>query len=186
MGGEGLGSGPQTEKHLPQSPFTGQFFLDVDILYCLVWVLSFYGFFRYVCTLYATMFVYLERLFRHSCCLWLIRLCFLYVRKNVNFFVIKKATLQNGLDIFEKLDYLTFKKFTAMDDFFMLCFEIFSETANYIAGTVPARVVHACKALYDVFKYRYLCYSMCMCLMFLTTQHSGEPKMVVWFFLNMV
>jgi hypothetical protein len=25
-GGRGWGSGPQTDKHLPQSPFTGQFF----------------------------------------------------------------------------------------------------------------------------------------------------------------
>ncbi len=34
---------PQTDKHLPQSPFTGQFFLDDDILYCLLCVLSFSG-----------------------------------------------------------------------------------------------------------------------------------------------
>ncbi len=27
-----LGSGPQTDKHLPQSPFTGKIFLDDDIL----------------------------------------------------------------------------------------------------------------------------------------------------------
>jgi hypothetical protein len=37
------GSGPQTDKHLPQSPFRGQFFLDDDILHCLLRVLSFYG-----------------------------------------------------------------------------------------------------------------------------------------------
>jgi hypothetical protein len=37
------GSGPQTDKHLLQSPFTGQFCLDDDILHCLLWVLSFYG-----------------------------------------------------------------------------------------------------------------------------------------------
>ncbi len=36
-------SGPQTDKHLPQSPFTGQFFLDDDILHCLLSVLSVYG-----------------------------------------------------------------------------------------------------------------------------------------------
>jgi hypothetical protein len=35
----------QTDKYLPQSLFTGQFFLDddiFDILHCLLWVLSFY------------------------------------------------------------------------------------------------------------------------------------------------
>jgi hypothetical protein len=32
------------DKHLPQRPFTGQYFLDDDILHCLLWVLSFYGF----------------------------------------------------------------------------------------------------------------------------------------------
>ncbi len=37
------GSGPQTDKHLPQSPFTGSLFLDEDILHCLLWVLSVYG-----------------------------------------------------------------------------------------------------------------------------------------------
>ncbi len=37
------GSGPQIDKHLLQSPFTGQFFLDDDILLCLLWVLSYYG-----------------------------------------------------------------------------------------------------------------------------------------------
>ncbi len=42
-GGLGVvwGHGSQTEKHLPQSPFT--VFLDDDILHCLLWVLSFYG-----------------------------------------------------------------------------------------------------------------------------------------------
>ncbi len=35
------GSGPQTDRHLTQSPFTGQFFLDDDILHCLLRVLSF-------------------------------------------------------------------------------------------------------------------------------------------------
>jgi hypothetical protein len=33
------GSGPQTDKHLPQSPFTGLF---SDLLHCLLSVLSFY------------------------------------------------------------------------------------------------------------------------------------------------
>ncbi len=39
-GGGLWGSGPQTDKHLPQSP---QSFLDDDILHWLLWVLSFYG-----------------------------------------------------------------------------------------------------------------------------------------------
>jgi hypothetical protein len=33
-GGGVLGSGPQTDKHLPRSPLTGQI-LDDDILHCL-------------------------------------------------------------------------------------------------------------------------------------------------------
>ncbi len=42
QGGGGVrGSGPQTDKQLPQSPFTGNF-LDDDILHCLLLVLSFY------------------------------------------------------------------------------------------------------------------------------------------------
>jgi hypothetical protein len=32
-----------SDKYLPQSPFTGQFFY-VDILHCLLWVLSFYDY----------------------------------------------------------------------------------------------------------------------------------------------
>jgi hypothetical protein len=32
-----------SDKHLPQSPFTGQFFLDDNILHCILWVLSFNG-----------------------------------------------------------------------------------------------------------------------------------------------
>ncbi len=40
-GGRVGGYGPQTDKHLPQSPFTDQF-LDDDILNCPLWVLSFY------------------------------------------------------------------------------------------------------------------------------------------------
>ncbi len=32
-----------SDKHLPQSLFTGQFFLDDDILHWLLWVLSFYA-----------------------------------------------------------------------------------------------------------------------------------------------
>ncbi len=36
--GGGWGSGPQTDKHLPQNPFT-----DYEILHCLLWVFSFYG-----------------------------------------------------------------------------------------------------------------------------------------------
>ncbi len=27
--------GPQTDKHKPQSPFTGQFFLDDEVIYAL-------------------------------------------------------------------------------------------------------------------------------------------------------
>jgi hypothetical protein len=34
-GGGVWGSGPQTDKHLPQSPFTGQL-LDDDIFHCLL------------------------------------------------------------------------------------------------------------------------------------------------------
>jgi hypothetical protein len=34
-GGGGWGSGPQTDKHLPQSPFTDHFLND-DILHCLL------------------------------------------------------------------------------------------------------------------------------------------------------
>jgi hypothetical protein len=37
-----LGSGPHTDKHLPQSLLRGQC-SDDDILLCLLWVLSFYG-----------------------------------------------------------------------------------------------------------------------------------------------
>ncbi len=39
------GSGPQTDKHLLQSPFTGQFFemTTFYILHCFLWVLSFYA-----------------------------------------------------------------------------------------------------------------------------------------------
>jgi hypothetical protein len=38
------GSGPQADKHLPQSPFTGQFFLNDDILHFLIaFYESFYG-----------------------------------------------------------------------------------------------------------------------------------------------
>ncbi len=34
VGGEGIwGSGPQTDKHLPQSPLAGHFFLDDDIAF---------------------------------------------------------------------------------------------------------------------------------------------------------
>jgi hypothetical protein len=36
------GSGPQTDKHLPQSPLQVNY-LDDDILHFLLWVLSFYG-----------------------------------------------------------------------------------------------------------------------------------------------
>jgi hypothetical protein len=32
-----MGSGPQTDKHLPQGPLTGQFLLDDDILHCLLY-----------------------------------------------------------------------------------------------------------------------------------------------------
>ncbi len=35
------GSGPQTDKHLPEVPVN---FLDDDILRCLLWVLSFYAY----------------------------------------------------------------------------------------------------------------------------------------------
>jgi hypothetical protein len=42
-GGGVMGSaGSATDKHLLQSPFTGQFFLDDKILHCLISVLSFY------------------------------------------------------------------------------------------------------------------------------------------------
>ncbi len=34
---------PNSDKHLPQSPFIAQFFLDDDILHWLLWVLSFYA-----------------------------------------------------------------------------------------------------------------------------------------------
>ena len=37
------GRGPQTDRHLPQSPFTGQFFLDSNIWCSFLSVLSFYG-----------------------------------------------------------------------------------------------------------------------------------------------
>jgi hypothetical protein len=42
-GGGGVwGSGPRTDKHLPQSPFTGQsIFLDDDILHCLLLFIRF-------------------------------------------------------------------------------------------------------------------------------------------------
>ncbi len=40
--GCGGGPGPRTDKHLPQSLFTGQF-LEDDILHCLLRVLSFFG-----------------------------------------------------------------------------------------------------------------------------------------------
>ncbi len=36
------GYGPQTDKHLPQSPCRGQFLFDDYILHCLLGVLSFY------------------------------------------------------------------------------------------------------------------------------------------------
>ncbi len=36
------GGGPLSDKELTQSPFPGHF-SDDDILYCLLWVLSFYG-----------------------------------------------------------------------------------------------------------------------------------------------
>jgi hypothetical protein len=36
-------SGTQTDKQLPQSPLYRSIFLDDDILYCLLWVLPFYG-----------------------------------------------------------------------------------------------------------------------------------------------
>ncbi len=35
LGGGGMGSGPQTDKHLPQSPFTGKF-LDNDIWHSIL------------------------------------------------------------------------------------------------------------------------------------------------------
>ncbi len=35
-------SGPQTDKHLPESPFSGHFLGD-GILHCLLSVVSFYG-----------------------------------------------------------------------------------------------------------------------------------------------
>ncbi len=38
-GGDVWGSGPRTDKHLPQRPFQVNF-LDADILHCLLWVLS--------------------------------------------------------------------------------------------------------------------------------------------------
>ncbi len=48
-GGEVCGSGPQTDKHLLQSPFSllQVNFLDDDILLCLLGVLSFYDLRQY-------------------------------------------------------------------------------------------------------------------------------------------
>ncbi len=36
-------SGPEADKHLPQSPFYMLIFLDGDVLHSLLWVLYFYG-----------------------------------------------------------------------------------------------------------------------------------------------
>ncbi len=58
------GSGPQRDKHhLPQSPFTGQFFLDDDILHCILWVLSFYvRSYSYIFTHHRSCFLFLVSL----------------------------------------------------------------------------------------------------------------------------
>jgi hypothetical protein len=57
---------------MPQSPFTGQFFLDDNILHCLLWVLSFYDLSRCSCVQavlqFCTLHIWQRRLLTKTVC----------------------------------------------------------------------------------------------------------------------